>query len=302
MEDSKSADDPRVADSYLAARLNALRKVQNPDGGWAYFPGKQSWLEPTLYAALALNGQPEADRAWVLVSSWQQKDGGWRPSAEVGFAHSTTAMGVTVAAARGEFGGPLQNGVRWLMETSGIESEMYRRVILRVGALFGKAEDKRDFSLKGWPWKRDTASWVEPTSHALVALRKASAKIPSAELSERVKLGQELLLDVRCADGGWNYGNRTARGEELKSYPETTGIALVGLQGRAELAPSIDLARRMLRGTTLPMARAWLTIGLRVNGIFVEPRDSPISPDILITALEALGAPDGNHSLLKVGA
>jgi hypothetical protein len=84
----------------------------------------------------------------------------------------------------------------------------------------------------------------------------------------------------------------------------------------------------MLRETTSPMARAWLRIGLRVNGIFVEPRDSraadrsvqekaadraldrsaqekagdKISPDVLITALEALGSPDGNYSLLKVTA
>ncbi len=32
------------------------------------------------------------------------------------------------------------------------------------------------------------------------------------------------------------------------------------------------------------------------------PHDSKVLPDVLITALEALGAPEGNHSLLKVTA
>ena len=308
----ETADYPGVADSYLGTRVNALRKAQNADGGWPYFPGKQSWLEPTLYAALALHGQPEAERAWELVSTWQQKEGGWRPSAEVGFPHATTALAVTTAAARGEFGAPFQNGVKWLLGTAGDESEMYKRIIIRVGSLMGKVEDQRDFSLKGWPWKLETSSWVEPTSHALVALKKAAPKIPTAELRERVRMGEEMLLDVRCADGGWNYGNRTARGDELRSYPETTGIALVGLQGRAEVGRSIDLAGKMLRETASPMARAWLTIAMRVNGIFpgahnvdarnVDAHDSKVSADVLITALEALGDPDGNHSLLKVTA
>lgn len=291
-----------MADSYLGARISYLRKAQNSDGGWAYFPGKQSWLEPTLYAALVLNGQPEADRAWALVSSLQGKDGGWRPSAEIRFPHAVTALGVTVATARGEFGAPFQNGVKWLLDTCGNESQMYKRAILRVGSWFGMVEDHRDYSLKGWPWKLDTASWVEPTSHALVALKKAAPKIPGSELRERVQLGEEMLLNVRCVDGGWNYGNRTVRGDELRSYPETTGIALVGLQGRPELGPTLDLAGKMLKETASPMARAWLTIALRVNGIFVEPRDANVSPDVLITALEALAAPEGNHSLLKAAA
>jgi hypothetical protein len=288
----------------LEARLDALRKAQNSDGGWAYFTGKQSWLEPTLFASLALHGEPEADRAWELVSSWQQKDGGWRPSAEVGFPHASTALAVTVAASRGEFGTPFQNGVQWLLGAVGVESRMYKRVIMRVGSLFGMLEDQRDFSLQGWPWKLETSSWVEPTSHALVALKKAAPRIPDKELRERVRSGEEMLLNVRCVDGGWNYGNRTARGDELVSYPETTGIALVGLQGRSELGATLDLAGKMLRETASPMARAWLTIAMRVNGIFVEApspdRADKGSPDILITALEALGAPEGNHALLKV--
>lgn len=283
--------------------MDALRRAQNRDGGWGYFPGKQSWLEPTLYAALVLRGETASEKAWGLVSRWQQPDGSWRPSAEVQIAHASTALCVTMAAVRGEFGTPLHRGVDWLLNTEGIESNLTTRSIRAVGNWFGLVKDKRDMSLKGWPWKPETSSWVEPTAHALVALKKCSAKVPSHELRERVNLGEEMILGVRCVDGGWNYGNRTARGQDLRSYPETTGIALVGLQGRTDLGSSLDLAGRMLNGDASPMARAWLGVALRLHGVPVAPpAEAAPQPDILITALEALGAPEGNYHLLKAEA
>ena len=293
-----------MGDTYLSARVTALRAAQNPDGGWGYFAGKKSWLEPTLYAALALHGSAEADQAWDLAASWQNPDGGFRPAAEVEISHAGTALGVTAAMARGEFGQPMQKGVGWLVSTSGIEAEWYKRALLRVGTALGMVEDQRDLSLKGWPWKPATASWVEPTAHAVVALKQASAKVSDSKIGERVRLGEAMLMDIRCKDGGWNYGNRTARGEDLRSYPETTGIALVGLQGHADLGRSIDLAKQMLRETASPMARAWLTIAMRVNGVTVEEpsADGAFSEDVLITALEALGAAEGNHRFMRVSA
>ena len=284
--------------SSLSARLAALRYTQNPDGGWGYFRDKQSWLEPTAYAALALQGSTAADRAWALLKSWQTKDGGWRPSADVQIAHWDTALCVTLAAARGEFGDPLRKGVEWLLNSTGIESRMINRVAAKVGAL----DAGRDLSLKGWPWKPDTASWVEPTAHTLVALKKASEKLTSSDLKERVRLGEAQLFDVRCRDGGWNYGSREARGVDLPSYPETTALALVGLQGHDGLAGSLKTAEHMVVEYKSPMARAWLRIALRLHGAAVpEAPDSEPSPDILITALEALGSPEGNYPFLKTG-
>ncbi len=294
-----------MAGSYLGDRISVLRQTQNADGGWGYFPNKTSWLEPTIYCALAFHGYPESDRAWTLVKTWQNPDGGFRPSADVEISHAATALCVSAGVARGETGEATRKGVGWLLGTSGNESEMYRRVILRIGKAFGMVQDQRDFSKKGWPWKPDTASWVEPTSHALIALRQAALKQPkidSSELRERVRLGEGMLMDVRASDGGWNYGNRTARGEDLRSYPETTGIALVGLQGRRDLGTSFDLARKMLGETSSPLARAWLTIAMRVNGVAADEPTGEPSNDILITALEALASRDGNCRLLQVPA
>lgn len=293
-----------MGDSYLGLRVDALRRAQNPDGGWGYFPGKKSWLEPTIYSALVLHGDPAADRAWELLSTWRQPDGSWRPAADVQVSHSGTALCVTMAILREEFGLPFHKGTAWLLGTEGMESTLRNRAIVHVATLIGYAPDKRDLRLKGWPWNPDTSSWVEPTAHALVALKKAYLKIPSSSIRDRVRLGEALLMDVRCQDGGWNYGNRTARGEELRSYPETTALALLGLQGRSGLGSAIDLGSRMLRETSLPLARAWLSIALRVNGASPDAVNAGSAPtsDVLITALEALGQPDGNHHLLQAGA
>ena len=119
--------------SYLGLRLDALRKNQNPDGGWGYFPGKTSWLEPTAYAALALTGDPAADRAWQLLSSWQLPDGSWKPSSQVDVSSWGTSLCATIAIARNEWGQPLRSGVNWLVGTTGIESNWFNVVVARLG-------------------------------------------------------------------------------------------------------------------------------------------------------------------------
>jgi hypothetical protein len=273
-----------VKDPTAAVRL---RHTQNGDGGWGYFPGKQSWLEPTFYAAVALAGEPAADRAWTLLKSWQNADGGWRPSADVQVPTWATSLCVTLAKSRGEFGEPFQKGVAWLLGSSGIEGPLWRRLLFRT-RLFGNPD--RNLDLKGWPWKPGTASWVEPTAHAIVALKQASLKVSNSKLQERVSIGQAQLLDVRCKDGGWNYGSHAALNVDLVAYPETTGLALIGLEGQPDLGKSIDLAARMARETTSPLARAWLTIALKLHGAQVPQSAVEIasSPETIIAALSII--------------
>lgn len=298
-----------MTDSFLAVRLEALRRAQGSDGGWGYFSGKRSWLEPTAYAAMALMGDPAADRAWALLESWQMSDGSWRPSAGVQVGSWGTSLCVTLAVARREWGDPLRKGISWLLDSEGVDSNWFARAAASVG-LF---DPGRDFSVKGWPWKEGTSSWVEPTAHALVALKKVALEKVAAQksvvnissLPERVRSGEAQLLDIRCHDGGWNYGNRTVLGDDLRSYPETTGLALLGLQGVKGAGKSIDLALKMVQDGVSPMARAWLTVALRLHGVQPPPLNGPATtgpaatPDILITAVEALAAPEGNYRLMQ---
>ena len=291
---------------YLDNRLKFLRSNQNSDGGWGYFPGKHSWLEPTAYAMLALQGVPgseaELDRAWKLVRSWQTSDGSSRPNTEVQGGTWVTAQVITLACVRGDYDDNVRRGVDWLLRVSGAESSLG----MRAAAFFHLLKTKADVTHPGWPWRDGNASWIEPTTHALIALKKVAAQYRNAQLDRRVREGEALVLSRRCSDGGWNCGNPNVLNFDLPSYPETTALALLGLQGRSqeELVEPLALAARYRAETRSSLARAWLVIALRCHGANPAPAgdDGKVSNDIMLSALEALGDPDGNYRLLKTGA
>ena len=290
---------------YLESRLDFLRSAQNSDGGWGYFPGKRSWMEPTAYAMLALNGTPDStvllDRAWLLTRSWQLSDGSVRPSGEVQDGTWVTSLSVTIACARGIYDPAVTRSVDWLLGLSGQEHNW----LMRGASSLNLLKTKLDVSHEGWPWRAGNASWIEPTAQALVALKKVATSYNKPELAHRVKEGEALLLARRCSDGGWNCGNPNVLNFDLPSYPETTGLALVGLQGRsgAELAGPLALARKWREETKSSLAKAWLAIALRCHqeNLAPLPDDKKPSGDVMLAALEALGHPQGNYRLLTAG-
>lgn len=302
MRDSLETSGLSGTRSYLNVRLDALRQSQNADGGWGYFTNndsrsKNSWLEPTAYAALALHGDPAADRAWKLLQSWQLPDGSWKPSQNVAISSWATSLCVTVAVARNDWGPGTRKGVDWLIGSYGVESNWLNALLMKIGLL--KAE--RDLTLKSWPWKPGTSGWVEPTAHALVALKRVAAKWPSSELTDRVRTGEAQLMDTRGRDGGWNYGSPAVFGIDLPSYPETTGLALVGLQKKTGLQSAFDLAWKMMRDTPSPLARAWLVTAMRLHGLNAPEDAGELTGDVMITAVEALSAAEGNWKLMSTG-
>ena len=211
---------------YQSERIEALRASQNADGGWGYFAGKRSWLEPTVYSLLAMHQQmesPEWQRGWDLVCSWQMPDGAWQPNGQVAESHWSTALAVTLHCARKQFDAPFHRGVEWLLNQTGIESTMLSRFF----GLFFENNIGHDRKFAGWPWLPGTNAWIEPTSHALVALKCAAPTVNTSALRRRVTLAEGMILRRRCADGGWNYGSRAALGIDLPSYPETTALALL---------------------------------------------------------------------------
>ena len=297
---------PLVGGVYLESRLSFLRETQSADGGWGYFPGKQSWFEPTTYAMLALHGTPGSedslDRAWKLLRSWQTPDGSSRPNGQVQGGTWVTAQAVTLACVRGVYDDNVRSSVDWLLRVVGAESSL----AMRAAAFVHLLKTKADVTHQGWPWRDGNASWVEPTVQALVALKKVSKNYPSSQLDRRVRDGEALILSRRCSDGGWNCGNPNVLNYDLPSYPETTALALLGLQGRRreELAEPLALAARFRAETRSSLARAWLVIALRCHGGDPQPAgpDASNSADVMLTALEALGHADGNYGLLRTGA
>jgi hypothetical protein len=285
----------------FAPRLRFLRSVQNPDGGWGYFPGKQSWLEPTVWAALAIAADrpsiAHVTRAWAYVRSWQNPDGGWPPAPAVRGSGWGTALALTLADVVGERGPALERGVRWLLASTGVESSWTNRLARRFGVGV-----ERDVDHVGWPWRPGTSAWVEPTVHSLIALRKVAYRRPDRAIAARLEAGEELLLVMRCEDGGWNYGSPKAVGVPLPSYAETTALALAGLQDRAP-AEAFDAVRRWDAAELPPLARAWLAVALRLNGKEAAPCPDPgTHRDVLLTAVEALGTDNGSWRLLRPGA
>jgi hypothetical protein len=110
-------------------------------------------------------------------------------------------------------------------------------------------------------------------------------------MEDRIELGEKMILERRCSDGGWNYGNRKVLGTELPSYPETTALALLGLAGNSalDLSGPISVAQKYLRETRSPLAKAWLGVALRSHSVAPELSGSIAANDTLINALEIIG-------------
>ena len=238
-------------------------------------------------------------RGWSLIRTWQQDDGGFRPGAEIQLSCWATALVVTLHCVHGVTDARFQKGVGWLLGSKGIEGGWMERAL----GLVMKLPVEYDRRHKGWPWLADTASWVEPTAHSVLALKKAASKVSVPLLKERVLEGERMMLDRRSTDGGWNYGNRRVLRTDLPSYPETTAVALLGLQGSLLMKdhqPAVAAAEKHWTETKSRLAKAWLTISLRNYG-----RDIPLTvdetptPDLMVAALEALACPNGGHQWLK---
>ena len=279
----------------IRSRLDYLAGAQNPDGGWGYLPGKSSWLEPTVYALLALHPSEVHrrvfERGWQLARSWQLPSGAWKPARQVSEPHWTTSLAITLHAVRGVHDAAFHKGVSWLLSVKGVEGG----ALSRIAGLFTSSLVEFDASLVGWPWLPDTSSWVEPTSQALLALKMAAKHVNAKhvnndELRSRTAMAERMLLERRCHDGGWNYGNRKVYGVDLLCYPETTAIALIGLKGvpSPHLAGSLQLAARLCAESRSPLARAWLTIALQSHGRPVANQASDVVPDVLVTALQVI--------------
>ena len=277
-----------------AAQLEFLRGTQNPDGGWGFFAGKrQSWLEPTAYALIALHSDPASaphfERGWNLMRSWQLPDGSWKPCAAVAEPHWTTSLCVTLHCLRGVHDQPFGRGVAWLVGTSGVENGLK----FRIAHFLRPSIVELDPSFKAWPWRPGNASWIEPTAHALIALKKAARIAARPELRARIESGEKMIIERRCSDGGWNYGNRKVLGTELPSYPETTALALLGLSGNPSLnlAEPLAVAQRYWRDTRSPLAKAWLRVSLRNHSIFLPPDAGSLEGnDTVINSLDVIAA------------
>lgn len=240
---------PRPDREALAAWLRAQRRT---DGGWPYYAGRRSRLEPTCWSAIALRVAPRE----TAVPMWPRADGlivepatGLPNVAFNGLAAFLLAAlpdGVSLASAV----------VEGLMRTRGVTLPPTPSV-------------RQDPSLQAWPWMAGTFSWVEPTAWCLLALKRQAAARTSPRLRARIEQAERLLADRACPGGGWNYGNGSVLGQELPAHVPTTAAAILALQDLRPLRVVDDAAdwltdHAVREGSTAALALAWLA--LRVLG------------------------------------
>jgi hypothetical protein len=102
---------------------------------------------------------------------------------------------------------------------------------------------RQNRSLRGWSWTPGTASWVEPTSHALIAFRHIPKALHPPGAERRRQLAERMLYDRMCPGGGWNSGNPLIYGAAGVPRIGPTVWALLALQDykdRPETRQSLD--------------------------------------------------------------
>lgn len=249
----------------------SLLVSQNPDGGWPYQRGGPSWTEPTAYALLALRAQESVaepvERGLRWLHAAQLPDGGWPPQPAV--RQSTWVTAVAVLLGQAALGKDVyRRGIRWIVEQTGEETKFLSRV---RRLLTGNAQ-----SDPGWAWFPGTSAWVTPTALSILALRKAARGADASQIRARLDLGTAYLLAHTCSDGGWNHGAARTLDYDARSYPETTGVALLALSG--EDAPGVRKAccwaQAQLAGCRASEAESWLRLGLLAHGQL--PANAPL--------------------------
>jgi len=203
----------------------ALIGGANASGGWPYYDGKGSRLEPTCWAMLA--HPPSAGRLddvhWRYLLSRQRSDGLFSDQQDLPANLSWSALALLALSTLSTVpAGPRAKVVQAIVGAAGVR--------LPDSTVF-----KQNNQLRGWPWMPDTFSWVEPTSWCLVALKKAARLDPrfQEEAASRIAEGEQLLFDRSCESGGWNFGNANAFGTNLPAHIPTSAIGLLALQDKA---------------------------------------------------------------------
>jgi hypothetical protein len=244
----------------LAAELSqALVDSQRRDGTWGYYPGRAGRLESTCWAILALARHQGAALDIAPLRGWPAENG-WLidvPGTPVNVTFNALAAVVLLQHPEGtRLAAPI---VKNLVSTQGI-------------ALQPSDAIRQDQSLQAWPWIDQTFSWVEPTAWALLALKKAlrvGAESSSA-IDARIHVGERLLVDRACRQGGWNYGNSNVYGQELWPYVPTTALGLIAMQDRrteAVVGAALQSLQKDSQTERSAVALALAAICLRIYGV-----------------------------------
>jgi hypothetical protein len=220
----KSADLQALCSMWLC-------RTQNQDGGWGHFPGRESRVESTSWAVLALSQtqRPVPDpvaRACEWLRGAQLPDGSWPAAANGGTGSWVTSLAALALFSVTGKDSLSNRAIDWICADLPKDGTRMRRFMTKI---LGRMEvSRQNPAYQGWGWTPRTASWVEPTSYALIFLR--SSRLKNANIDKRYQLAVKMLYDRMCPGGGWNAGNPVVYGSAGRAHIGPTVWALFALQ------------------------------------------------------------------------
>jgi hypothetical protein len=256
------------------ACVQELGDRQLPEGGWPFTPdAKQMAIEPTALALLALpsNLSHEREAAIRSLLHLQNANGSW-PAFSGDDAHGSGYTGLA-AYALDRWSGqetPTSRAVHWLLHCRGWESHWLWKWKFRTTDRHVRFDPDKF----GWPWMRETVSWVVPTAYSLLALKRARGTSQKKLLEFRFRRGVEMLYDRSCPAGGWNAGNGVVYGVPLTPHPDVTAVALLALLCEPVndfVTASLDWLERRAESLLAPWGLAWTILALHA---FQRPTQS----------------------------
>lgn len=251
--------------------ITTLLQNQNPDGGWGAIRGKRSNTESTSLAVTALQAMPDNTAAenrkraidWLLRR--QNKDHSWPLNETAKEGSWTTALAITALSDNAANSERVLAAARWLLEQEGSKPGILAEIILWATGKSGINKLNKD--LIGWSWVPNSFSWVEPTSYALIAVKKLRARLAGTNVDERIRQADAMIYDRVCNGGGWNYGNSKVLDYALWPYPDITAIALIAMQDHAREQAnqeSLQVLSKIAWATDSGLALCWAAICLDI--------------------------------------
>src|SRR5215475_7958400 len=110
--------------------LRLIENSQNQDGGWGFFAGGQSRVEPTCWATRALAASSAArghvDRAVSFLNAGQLPDGSWPAAPDMPSGSWVTSLACLVLSRCSTERRALAAGIQWLCEDFPRDSNLWQ--------------------------------------------------------------------------------------------------------------------------------------------------------------------------------
>lgn len=274
------------------------------DGTVVQQPQGASRADLMAWAALALrlHGKEPARLLSVRtrLAAMQREDGRVTVLTDVGSSFWPTALAVLAWSGEAGFKTAFDRGSAFLLKTTGLLIEPVDRV-----------PEEHDPSIAAWPWVEGGHTWTVPTATAVMALRAGGL-----DGHPRVTDGIRMLLDRQIPSGGWNYGNKSKYGSQLRPTIESTGYAMAALSGKvpeAAVAGAIAYLESELDRVRTPISLSWALMGLSAwnlrpaaaeqwlaESVRLQERYGPYDTDLLCQIAAAIFAREGLLAALSV--